>query len=517
VKANFFQRSLSSQRQFRPFLDCLREDFQVERRQPRRFRRNYFDTFDWRLFASDCVLEIDEMPEPRARLCAIGKSGRVVEEDIDALRPWFGDFPGRQLRPELVRLGHQRALLCLGAVEVRASHFEIRDRRGKVLARLAKEQLLDRSRGGRGRTVATAVRLQPLRGYEDVAAKMLRALDKPAAGRADNSYRAAMRLLRRKPGDYSGRLRVRLSAKQDSRQALARVLLFLLDIAERNLEGIGADIDTEFLHDFRISCRRSRSLLTQVRGVLPPADLARFRDAFSWLSTVTGPQRDLDVFLLALPGYAAELDAGGRAALRPFQELLEAERAAEHARLLQALESERFAGFRRDWRLFLEQAAAAGGGVEDEGGQPVVTVANRSIWRVYRRLQRDGKAAGAGGYSEALHELRKTGKKLRYLLEAFRTLYPEDDIEAIIASLRKLQNVLGDIVDSAVQQSYLREWGAVLAARGGVPADTADALIQLGARREMEGAAAERKFRGRFAAFAGPETAERMRRLFGRK
>jgi CHAD domain-containing protein len=516
VKATFFQRSLSNQRQFRPFLDQLREDFQVERRLPCRFRRNYFDTFDWRLFASDCSLEIDEMPEPHARLCAIGKSGQIVEEDIDAVRPWFGEFPGRQLRPELLRLGRQRALLRLGAVEVRASPFEIRDHRGKVLARLAKEQLLDRSRGGRGRTIATAVRLQPLRGYEDIAEKMLRALDKPAAGHADIAFRAAMRLLRRTPGDYSSRLRVQLSAKQDARQALAWVLLFLLDVAERNLEGIGADIDTEFLHDFRISCRRSRSLLTQVRGVLPPADLARFRDAFSWLSTVTSPQRDLDVFLLALPGYAAELDAGGRAALRPFQELLEAERAAEHDRLLQALGSERFAGFRRDWRLFLEQAAA-GGGAEDESGQPVVTVANRSIWRVYRRLQRDGEAAGAGGYSEALHELRKTGKKLRYLLEAFRTLYPEDDIEAIIASLRKLQNVLGDIVDSAVQQSYLREWGAVLAARSGVPPDTAEALAQLGAWREAEGAAAERKFRGRFAAFAGPETAGRMRRLFGRK
>ena len=85
---------------------------------------------------------------------------------------------------------------------------------------------------------------------------------------------------------------------------------------------------------------------------LPPADLARFRDAFSWLSTLTGPRRDLDVFLLALPEYAAELDEAERRALQPLRDLLETARAREHERLLAELHSERFLGFRRDWRAF---------------------------------------------------------------------------------------------------------------------------------------------------------------------
>jgi CHAD domain-containing protein len=343
---------------------------------------------------------------------------------------------------------------------------------------------------------------------------MLGGLSDVTGDRPHGSFRTAMRLLRRNPGDYSGRLRVRLSRAQTARQALAKVLLFLLDIAERNLQGIEADIDTEFLHDFRISCRRSRSLVTQVRGVLPAADLARFRDAFSWLSTITSPRRDLDVFLLALPGHAAGLEAATRAALEPFWQLLRTERAREHERLLQELRSERFAGFRRDWRGFLVDAMRAEGAANEE---PVMTAAGTAIWRVYRRLLRDGRTAGTGSYSEALHELRKTGKKLRYLLEAFRTLYPEDDMEAVIAALRKLQNVLGDIVDSAVQQSYLREWGAALAARRGIPEATGPALAQLCASPEREAEAAGRKFRARFAAFSAPETEARMRCLFGRR
>jgi CHAD domain-containing protein len=516
MKTRIFQRALSSQRRFGPFLERVRGEFDVAREPPRRFRRNYFDTFDWRLYRAECTLEIDELPEPRARLCGIGAAGPLLEEAAGQVPQWFRDFPGRMIRPELSRLAGERALIRLGAVEIRASPYEIRDRAGKILAHVAKEQVLDDSHGGRGRTVATSVRVRPLRGYEEVAEEMLEDLAGPAAAKAEGAFRAALRLLGRTPGDYSSRLRVQLSETQSARQALATVLLFLLELAERNLEGVEADIDTEFLHDFRISCRRSRSLVTQVHGVLPPADLARFRDAFSWLSTATSPQRDLDVFLLALPQYASVLQPTARRALEPFRQLLEADRAREHAHLLQELRSTRFAAFRRDWRAFLVESIE-GPAAKSAGGEPVMPVAGRAIWRVYRRLLRDGPAAGAGGYSEALHELRKTGKKLRYLLEAFRTLYPEKNIESVIAVLRKLQNVLGDVVDCAVQQSYLREWSAALAARGDVPAATVETLAELGALREAEGAAAEGKFRARFTAFAGPEMEARMRRLFGKK
>jgi CHAD domain-containing protein len=513
MSSRIFQHALSSQRRFRPLLDRVREDFQVARETPQRFRRHYYDTFDWRLYDADCTLEFDELPEPRARLCAIGETGPLLEQAIKELPEWFRAFPGRTLRPELSRLAKQRALIRIGAVDVRASPYEIRNRAGKILGHLAKEQILDGKRGGRGRTVATTVRILPLRGYEEVAEEMLAGVEDSAAGPAGSAFHAALRLLRRTAGDYSSRLRVPLSKAQSTRQALASVLLFLLDLAERNLEGVEADIDTEFLHDFRISCRRSRSLITQVRGVLPPAELARFRSAFSWLSVLTGPQRDLDVFLLALPDYASALEARPRTALEPLQRLLEAERERVHRHLVQELRSERFAAFQREWRAFLV-AAARTRTARSAGSEPVTVAVGAAIWRVYRRLLRDGRAAGTGGYSEALHELRKTAKKLRYLLEAFRALYPETDIEAVIAALRKLQNVLGDIVDCAVQQSYLREWGVALAARGSLPAATAGALAELGAARAAAGAAAQRKFHDRFAAFADHGTGTRMRRLF---
>ena len=43
----------------------------------------------------------------------------------------------------------------------------------------------------------------------------------------------------------------------------------LLDIMVANEPGMRADLDTEFLHDYRVSLRRTRSLLGQIKNVFP--------------------------------------------------------------------------------------------------------------------------------------------------------------------------------------------------------------------------------------------------------
>ena len=45
-------------------------------------------------------------------------------------------------------------------------------------------------------------------------------------------------------------------------EACRRILAHLAQIIRLNEDGIRKDIDTEFLHDFRVAVRRARSLLT---------------------------------------------------------------------------------------------------------------------------------------------------------------------------------------------------------------------------------------------------------------
>ena len=49
-----------------------------------------------------------------------------------------------------------------------------------------------------------------------------------------------------------------------------------------------------------VALRRTRSLLGLLKEVFPVVRVERFRKEFRWVGAVTGPARDLDVFMLAL-------------------------------------------------------------------------------------------------------------------------------------------------------------------------------------------------------------------------
>lgn len=249
-------------------------------------------------------------------------------------------------------------------------------------------------------------------------------------------------------------------------QALAQLLLVQFEIIERAGTGIRADSNPAVLHEFRVACRRSRTLATRVKKVLPATELRRFKAAFVWLSDVTGPCRDLDVFLQYLENMAAA-DIDAEVGLDQLREILRSDRRLARARMLRALRSKRYQRFKSDWRALLERAA--GGEVEaSRAALPTSKVSNVSIWRSYRRILKTGKTIKLrgrqldAGETTAVHDLRKECKKLRYLLEAFAGLYPEDEIHVAVKSLKKLQNVLGGIVDAEVQALTLQRLSARL-------------------------------------------------------
>lgn len=69
---------------------------------------------------------------------------------------------------------------------------------------------------------------------------------------------------------------------------------------KNNLPGTLWGKDIEFLHDFRVACRRSRSILSQLKSAFPESAIKPFLEDFAWLSRLTSAVRDLDVFLLKL-------------------------------------------------------------------------------------------------------------------------------------------------------------------------------------------------------------------------
>ncbi|MGZ4202337.1 MAG: CHAD domain-containing protein, partial [Thermoleophilaceae bacterium] len=125
-----------------------------------------------------------------------------------------------------------------------------------------------------------------------------------------------------------------------------------------------------------------------------------------------------------------------------------------------------------------------------------------------------GRKAGEDGPPEALHDLRKQGKELRYLLEFFGGLYPDRTVRPMLKTLKALQDILGRFQDTEVQATMLRDHRDTVAAREGGAA----ALMAMGLlvdRLENEKTAARERFAERFADFSAPRQRELVEEAFG--
>jgi len=119
-----------------------------------------------------------------------------------------------------------------------------------------------------------------------------------------------------------GDIPIGLSPDMPASLAVRKILSGLFDVMEANEAGLLADDDTEFLHDFRIAVRRSRTALTRLKGILPEQASEHFRPEFAWLGDVTTPLRDLDVYLLNFDVYQSALPASMWADLEPLRQFL---------------------------------------------------------------------------------------------------------------------------------------------------------------------------------------------------
>lgn len=286
-----------------------------------------------------------------------------------------------------------------------------------------------------------------------------------------------------------------------------------LDRMESSETGILENRGTEALHDYRVALRRSRTLLGQMKGVFPERDARRWLDRLGRLGELTGPLRDCHVMLADLPLYHSVLPESLRPALAPLQSYLEREAASAHRILADRLRRKDYRRTIESWRRFLERPAPkqpSAPNARASAGE----VCGRHIWKLYRRMLREGASLGPDSPSEAFHALRKRGKKLRYLLEFSASLRDDGKLRDLIAQLKKLQDVLGEFQDTAVQRARLLRLAETLR-QDGQPVETLLAMGILVAHMERRQSRCRQAFGDGFAAFAGRPSRRRYRKLFG--
>jgi CHAD domain-containing protein len=470
---------------------------------PESFRRTVLDTFDGRLHAAGLRLERVGGAEPELVLTGGGAAPARVPAD-DTLPRTADDLPAGPFRARIAPVLDIRVLLPLVTVEGRRTLVTKRDDEGKLRVTVALHDQLEVEGHPEIRLPGVA-EVHELTGYARDARKVAKLL--PTLGLAPAGGDVASLAAGAAGTDLagvSGSPTVDLEPDEPAVEAYRRVLTNLLDVAEANRPGTIDDLDPEFLHDLRVAVRRSRSVLSQAKGVLPPDVRDTQTEELRWLGGITGPARDLDVYVLEWDGYVAPL-GDDAAALDPVLAHLEQKRVAAYRDLAKQLRSRRTTTLLRRWRRDLDALVVPAEGTVNEAapdaGRPVGEVAAERITKAHRRLVTHGRAIDADSPAEALHDLRKDAKKLRYLLECFGGLYEPDARKAFVKRLKALQDNLGEHQDAEVHIEEVRTMADELVATEAVDAGTLLAMGRLVAHLEGVRVATRGGFAERFADF----------------
>ncbi len=501
----------------RRILDTLCRRFPHSRSTGESRDTTYYDTFDWRVFRRGWVLTSERGHTSRV-LCCLQRNGAELYRTPIAESPGFAwNLPEGVLRQALAGVLEMRRLLPLFTIEAGQETWSLLDQRRKTVARLRLERPRCHPAGGDRTSTDLPIALValPVRGYDREFVVLLESLedfDLEAADRVEFDLAAEAAGL--EPGGYSRRLELNLTPDMRSEDALRVILTRLLEIMRQNERGLRENLDSEFLHDFRVSVRRTRAALGQLKGVLPPAAASHFSTEFSWLGQITGPSRDLDVYQLEMPAYRATLPEPLRSDLEPLSEFLERHRRLEHREMVQLMGTPRFGNLLTDWESFLARPFDTD--AERPASEvPILELASERIWRAHQRVLKRGSAIGPETPPKALHRLRLHCKKLRYLLEFFRSLYPPEQMASLIGALKRLQDSLGDFNDQEVQQVRLVQFAQAMQVEGLGTASTLMAMGRLVATLERKQIEERRVLHKRFKQFSKPQNRRTFCELFG--
>lgn len=419
-----------------------------------------FDTFDWRLYQKGYFLI--GLNDDGFQLRNINTDECWLRSDRpDDKQPQFWwDFPKGKFQKTLKSILDVRAILPLAKTTRDLESYRCLNEDSKTVMRLHLEDVSLLQDQGETKSLRHALQIESLRGYETEVERLKEILNRLGVfpeSRPRHFVMAALEAIGKRPFDYSSKIQVTLNPLMSSREATRLIHRHSFEVMCKNEEGMLADIDSEFLHDFRVAVRRTRSALSLIRGVFPVGDVERFKADFSYLGRLTNKMRDLDVYLLKRERYRGMLPDNLRPGLDLFFDDLCTQRAEEYKKFVKNVRNGEYKKIMKNWIRFLKNNNVSKTDCPN-AELPVINTAQELIAKRFRKIYREGLAINDLTPEERLHELRIDFKKLRYLIEFFRSLYPTKDIAFVVKKLRRLQNVLGNLNDLFVQQETLNQY-----------------------------------------------------------
>lgn len=472
-------------------------------------RLTFYDTFEWQAYENGFVVYKKKNHLILADLHSRNEACSTAFQRLPfSFFPKY--LPDCTLREQLCSFTDVRGFFRLCTVEEHIRSYRIMDDNDKTIGILSSTSLsiADRKKEN---PLTQYFSIRPLKGYQ----KEIFDIEKVFASYEElgrvldfkELFLSIMKAVDHNVLGYSTKIDLNLDADAPIYTSAQRLLQFTLSVMRQNEAGIRKNIDSEFLHDFRVAIRRTRSVIKQLKGVFDPDETTRYLDFFKELGKLTNELRDLDVYLLRRETYYDYLPLFLQPPLPLFFNDIEASHRLLHKKFCRFLGSSSYTTFITEWNHVIKRELLPDADKAPNAALSTKTVAVDSIKKAWRKVIRHGRHVSKETTDSELHALRIDCKKLRYLLEFFSSIFPQNTIIPVIKQLKELQENLGDFVDFAVQVEFLHKRLEVLSS-GGEKSLLAASMGGLMATLFQKQEEARRKFHRTFRLFDHDETSQ---------
>ncbi len=235
------------------------------------------------------------------------------------------------------------------------------------------------------------------------------------------------------------------------------VILRHITALRAEIDGVRQAQDIEYIHRMRVASRRLRTALPLFRACTSAKKLDAWEKDIRAITRALGAARDADVQLDLLARVTRQAaQSAYRSGLRRLALRLRQRRERLQGRVLAALDT-----LEADQTLAQMESTLAVF-ASREGQVYIFTpelyrLAFQSITAALDHFLSYSEIVAQPEEVEKLHEMRIAAKHMRYTLETFAPLYP-DELKRYINTARKAQDALGEIHDCDVWRLYLPEF-----------------------------------------------------------
>jgi CHAD domain-containing protein len=470
----------------------------------------FYDTFDWRLynrnlrfFQFNQQFSLESQKDPTLKISVTS----------DVIPRFVTKIQSERVRSILEPIVEFRALLQVVHLRLNGKEVYFLDDVRKTVARglLRQVTVVDDDKRF---SLPWTFSVIPVRGYDKAYTDLLKwCVRQDVLVLKTDLLEQVLQTTGTRPGEYSSKIHSDLDPAMPATQATQKILAQLLHIIQLNEAGVAEDIDIEFLHDYRVSVRRIRSLFGQIKNVFHKEIYQQAKDEFSEIGRFTNKMRDIDVYLIREETYKNMLPAQMRGQIDLFFNDLKKNRESEHRKILEQFASLKYRKIVNKWVEFTEYPLK--NVATSNGKQPVLAYAQQAIRKRYLKIISLGNKIGPDTADSYLHQLRIECKKLRYLLEFFMVLFPRQKMNMLIRHLKKLQDNLGAFNDLSVQQSKLHDFADTVTVEN--DKETLLAIGILIGRLNQEQMHVREKFDGSYRQFVTTHMLRLFEQLFASK